>query len=119
MSSTFSWEKQFLNEIEKAKSARAQGNEGRSRVCARRAAGIIADQYFIRNGIPVSDPSAYSRLQLLNSLPNLPASIHEIIDHFTMHVSEEFKLPQDIDLIAEAVFLADELLGPDLSRNWF
>jgi hypothetical protein len=32
------------------------------------------------------------------------------VDHLTLRVTEEFKLPVDADLVAEAKMLCDELL---------
>jgi hypothetical protein len=41
---------QIEKEFELAERARANGNEGRARVCARRAAGIAAREYLTRKG---------------------------------------------------------------------
>ena len=104
----------FLSEInaefEKAEQARARGNEGQARVCARRAAGIAIREYLNREGIRPPSTSAVDLLNLLKDDPLLSADLNLIADHLTLRVTEEFKLPVDADLIAEARVLCDELL---------
>jgi hypothetical protein len=97
-------------EFERAQQARARSNEGQARVCARRAAGIAAREYFARKGEMIRTPSAYDLLNLLTEDSSLPDDLHQIAAHLTLRVNEEFKLPPDIDLIAEAKKLCDELL---------
>lgn len=108
------WKESALHELEQASSARTSGNEGRARVCARRAAGYIAAEYFRRNSLPDPGASAYSRLVSLLSLPDLPPAGRERIDHFVMRTTPEFKLPVEADLVAETYELADILLNETL-----
>jgi hypothetical protein len=96
------WQAQIESEFEKAEQARARGNEGQARVCARRAAGIAAREYLTRQGIRHPSGSAYDLLNLLKEDLSLPVDLRLIADHLTMRVTEEFKLPVDADLIAEA-----------------
>jgi HEPN domain-containing protein len=96
------WQAQIELEFEKAEQARARGNEGQARVCARRAAGIAAREYLTRQGIRPSSGSAYDLLNLLKEDLSLPVDLRSIADHLTLRVTEEFKLPVDADLIAEA-----------------
>lgn len=97
-------------EFNRAEQARANGNEGQARVCARRAAGIAARVYLTRNGIPQRNASAYDLLNLLKTDPLLPPDLRLIADHLTLRVTEEFKLPVNADLVAEARKICDELL---------
>jgi HEPN domain-containing protein len=104
------WQTQIDSEFEKAEQARARGNEGQARVCARRAAGIAIREYLIRQGIRPPSVSAYDLLNLLKDDPDLSADLKLIADHLTLRVTEEFKLPVDADLIAEARKFCEELL---------
>ncbi len=97
-------------EFEKAEKARQRGNEGQARVCARRAAGIAAREYLIRRGIRPPSPSAMDLLNLLKEDPLLSPDLKLIADHLTLRVTEEFKLPVEADLIAEARVFCDALL---------
>jgi hypothetical protein len=97
-------------EFERAAQVRAKGNEGQARVCARRAAGIAAREYFFQRGTRVPSASAYDLLNMLKDDSHLPAEFQTIVAHLTVRVTEEFKLPVDADLIAEAKTLCDWLL---------
>jgi HEPN domain-containing protein len=101
---------QIEKEFELAEQARAKGNEGQARVCARRAAGIAIREYLTQNGTPPRSASAYDLLNLLKDDPLLSPDLRLVADHLTLRVTEEFKLPLDTDLIAEARTLCDELL---------
>jgi len=105
------WQTEISAEFEKAEQARSRGNEGQARVCARRAAGIAAREYLTRQGIRPPSVSAYD---LLNSLKNdlrLSPDLRLIADHLTLRVTEDFKLPVNADLVAEARKFCEELLG--------
>ena len=104
------WKTEIQDEFERAEGARARGNEGQARVCARRAAGIAAREYFIRRGESVRTPSAYDLLNLLKDDPRLSQELKQIANHLTRRVNEEFKLPVNVDLIAEARKFCEELL---------
>jgi len=107
----FSGYGQYQLELEMAQAARASGNEGKARVCARRAAGIIVGEYFKQRGIGLSDPSAYARLKYLISLPDIPAEIRQVVEHFLVRVDTDQNLPISADLIAEAGWLESKLLN--------
>ena len=104
------WKTEIQAEFERAEQARARGNEGQARVCARRAAGIAAREYLTRRGESVRSPSAYDLLNLLKDDSHLPPNLKLIAEHLTLRVNEEFKLPVDIDLIEEARKFCEELL---------
>lgn len=104
------YESEINAEFEKAEQARARGNEGQARVCARRAAGIAIREYLTRKGIRPPSASAVDLLNLIKDDPLLPPDLKLIADHLTLRVTEEFKLPVNADLIAEARVLCDELL---------
>lgn len=100
---------QIQTEFDRADQARLRGNEGQARVCARRAAGIAAREYFARRGQPVRSPSAYDLLKLLAEDPLLSADLRQAAVYLTLRVNEEFKLPVNVDLVAEARKLCAEL----------
>ena len=101
---------QVARELSLAEEARAKGNEGRARVCARRAASLIIAEYLDRRGLPDPGVSVIDRLQLLESLQDVSANIKMTAQHLLMHVTPEHSLPVDVDLIAEARQLEQELL---------
>lgn len=104
------WRAEIEVEFERAEQARIRGNEGQARVCARRAAGIAAREYFTRRGERVRTPSAYDLLNSLAQDPSLSGDLRRSASYLTLRVNEEFKLPVNADLVAEARKLCDGLL---------
>lgn len=104
------WQTEIQAEFEKATQARGRGNEGQARVCARRAAGIAAREYLTRRGIRPPSVSAYDLLNLLKDDTLISGDLRSIADHLTVRVTEEFKLPVNVDLVEEAKFFCEELL---------
>lgn len=104
------WQEELIREFEGAERARANHNEGQARVCARRAAGIAIRESFSRRGIYPVSKSAYDLLNLLKQDALLPADVKLFVDHLTLRVTEEFKLPVEADLITEARQLCKWLL---------
>jgi len=105
-----SWKARFDAETARAAAARAAGAEGQARVCSRRAAGIAIGEYFGRRGLPVVSSSAIDRLIALRALPDLLPQAAGLVDHLLVKVNEDFNLPIEADLIADARLLA-ECLG--------
>ena len=105
------WKVQLELEFERAADARARGNEGQARVCARRAAGIAVREYYTRRGQSVRTPSAYDLLQLLAGEAHLSPELKQAARLLTLRVTEEFKLPVNVDLVEEARKLSDSLLA--------
>jgi len=89
-------------ELNNAMSARLSGNEGRARVYARRAAGIAARDFLNRNGVRTRKESAYEALKTLAAYPGLARDLQSAALYLTTRVTEEFTLPTNADLIAEA-----------------
>jgi hypothetical protein len=104
------WQQEIDAEFEKAAQARSRGNEGQARVCARRAAGIAIREYLTRHGTRPPSTSAYDLLYMLKEDPLLSPDLRVIADHLTLRVTEEFKLPVNIDLVEEAKVFCQELM---------
>lgn len=104
------WQTEIESEFERAAQARGRGNEGQARVCARRAAGIAVREYLQRRGIRPPSVSAYDLLNLIKEDTLLSPELKLIADHLTVRVTEEFKLPVDVDLIDETKRFCAELL---------
>ena len=104
------WQSEMQAEFERAGQARTRGNEGQARVCARRAAGIAAREYFTRRGEKIRTPSAYDLLNRLAQDPSLSNELRRSAGYLTLHVTEKFTLPVNVDLVAEARKLCNELL---------
>ncbi len=106
------WKEEFDDEIRRALEVRARGNEGQARVCARRAAGAAIREYLTRLGQPIPSSSAYDLLNLIANNDALDPALRQAAVNLSMRVTEEFKLPVDVDLVEEARHLANLLLPP-------
>jgi hypothetical protein len=104
------WKLSFISELERAEKARLDGNEGMARVCARRAAGIVASAYLRQSDLSNPGPSAYDQLRYLKTVPELSPAATEVIGHFLLRINVDHQLPVEADLIEEARWLARELL---------
>ena len=104
------WQAQIDAEFHRAEQARARGNEGQARVCARRAAGIAIREYLTRQGVHPPSVSAYDLLNSIKDDPRLSAELRLIAEHLTLRVTEEFRLPVNADLVAEARTFCKDLL---------
>ena len=104
------WQELFNQELTQAEQARAEGNEGRARVCARRAASVVIAEYLNRKKLPDPGVSAIDRLRFLESLPGISKEIRQVANHLLLRVTNDRKLPVDVDLIKEVRWLEHELL---------
>jgi hypothetical protein len=102
-------------ELEIARASRQSGNEGRTRVCARRAAGHIAGEFINRRGLDFTLESALERLRYLYSSEETNEEAKSTINRFLVHVTPEHKLPMEADLVEDVHLLARQLLGEELS----
>lgn len=110
MPNSTDWMERFEAEIEHAYRARAAGNEGKARVCARRAAGAIAEEYHKRNGYAVADSSVINHLTRLVNSPGIAPEIKILTSRFLLRVDLEHSLPDDVNLIEDAYRLKRLLL---------
>ena len=93
---------QIKEELLLAKQSRLEGNEGRARVCARRAAGAAVKEYLSKKGISQKQENAIQSLLLLRQSKNLPVRVQEAVDWLVQRVNQDHNLPSEVDLIHEA-----------------
>lgn len=85
-----------------AKQSRQEGNEGRARVCARRAAGAAAREFLGNEDLGISKENALNALRRLGEVDSLPIRVQKAIKRLLDRVDEYHNLPPGIDLIQEA-----------------
>ena len=93
---------QIQEELLLAKQSRKEGNEGRARVCARRAAGAAAQIFLDLQELNKNSNNAFQALKTLQDKVDLPERILLAVKRLTQRVNEDYQLPLDIDLIQEA-----------------
>jgi hypothetical protein len=92
---------QYEAEKQAARSALLSGNSGRSRVCARRAAGILARSLLEQSFPDFLEPSLFNCVSGLLSSKILPYELEEIFSHFTVQVDSSYSLPLGINLVSD------------------
>lgn len=104
-----------IDELAQAENSRQEGNEGKARVCARRAAGHVAGEYLRRQGIQIETMNALNRIKETVERSELTDETKAILEHFLIHTTPDFKLPVNVDLIEDVRHLAHELLNEDVN----
>ena len=100
---------QIDEEMRRAEAARSEGNEGRARVCARRAAGAALRETLRRTSGERIPTSAFDLLRGAREFSGLSERSRLAVERLLQKVDEGYSLPQDWDLIAEARALITEL----------
>jgi len=98
-------------EFKKAEESRARGNEGRARVCARRAAGIAIGIYYEQNTGESPPQSAYALLRWYSSQQKVPAILRESAERLMVRVTPKFSLPHVEDPLEDARIIVKAILG--------
>jgi hypothetical protein len=96
------WLYRFNTELNAARQARADGNEGRARVCARRALGLAVREYYQRNGEDLSGTSIYQAIAHMAVDPVIPGDWVELVKVFMLRANPDGSLPIDVDLVDQA-----------------
>lgn len=111
---------QIQEELLLAKQSRIEGNEGRARVCARRAAGAAAQGYIRQAGIGDKTENVLESLSVMKRELNLPERVEKAIDCLLLKVDPDYNLPLDVDLISEAETVIEFIISVEedqLSTN--
>ena len=120
---TSSFQSKLASELATARRARANGNEGMARVCARRIAGWAIQEHLRLRGVDLNTPSVldyirHFQLQIENSVQMQSVLAHMVQPKQRDSLEEDSYWPlQSVDLLAEACWLAGELLGMRLGEG--
>ncbi len=89
-------------ELGRAETARRAGQEGKARVCARRAAGWSLQLYYRhRTGHPAPE-NALDLLRWLHNDVETPEPLRLAAGRLTARVTEDFRLPHREDALSDA-----------------
>ncbi len=104
------WQQLFDQEIKTAEQARQRGNEGMARVCARRAANVIIQEYLRYIGKTPCRSAVQNFRLLQNSLP-IDHPAQQNLSHLLHKVNPDFSFPKHVDLIQDAYNLMKVLFA--------
>ena len=96
-------------ELNKARVARKEGNEGMARVLARRSAGFAIQEFISPKTLKFKGCSLSDLIKLNKVRKILPTSIHPALDRLSTRVGEDPQLPTGMDLIEDAQMVIDQL----------
>ncbi len=102
-----SWQESVQHELNTAEAARARGNEGMARVCARRAAGWAIKAHLGEAGMNLDTNSVIEHFRHMLAQDETQPELRALIVRLRMpklrpNLAEDSFFPEDIDLIADA-----------------
>jgi len=104
------------DELHVAALSRGDGNEGRARVCARRAAGLAVGWYAHQHGWDLTESNAYRRLLWLQSQMSVSEDLRQAAQRLTTRVTPDHQLPHPEDPLQDAELLISGM-GLDLTGS--
>ena len=96
-------------EISTARQSVAAGNEGKARVCARRAAGWAIQWFVSRNARPGWRTDAMSQLGNLQSDESFSNEVHAAARRLSARISDRFEYSPSADPIEDAITIINEI----------
>lgn len=100
------------HELEHAKRSRESGNEGKARVCARRAAGYALEAYLLSTFDRNPSKNAYLNLKWFAERKTVPSNLRAAAKRLSTHVGKNHEIPFDEDPLDDARLLIEALLNP-------
>ena len=97
-------------ELDHAYMYRARGNEGRARVCARRAAGWAVAAFRQQLSGVETHPNAYHQLRWFRKFEEMPIELREAAKRLTTHVTLSHELPHRQDPLEDAEMIVHAML---------
>ena len=99
-------------ELKAARRARQEGNEGKARVCARRAAGWSVALRFRQQFGDATTNNAMVLLEWLQRQSAIPAEYRQAAQRLTIRINEDHALPHEKDPIEDAVLIVCGMARP-------
>ena len=108
-------QQRILDELQRARQERQDGNKGRARVCARRAAGWAVGQLYRRRAPTDKVPaSVMALLAWFRGLETVPLDLRQAAERLTRHVRPDHTLPHSEDPLEDAERIARAVLGGEI-----
>lgn len=98
-----------IAELEAAAQTRLQGNEGRARVQARRAAGWAVGRFYARRFGDAAQRSAYTMLRWLNEQPDIDPALRAAAGRLITRVNHDHRMPFVEDPLDDARRIVETL----------
>ena len=96
-------------EISTARESVDVGNDGKARVCARRAAGWAIQWFVSRNARPSWRTDAMSQLRHLQSDESFSSNVRDAASRLSTRISDRFEYSPSADPIEDAIIIINEI----------
>lgn len=104
-------------ELARAEQARHEGNAGRMRVCARRAAGIVTGWWVGETGREGWPRDALALLKHLAADSGVPEDVRAAAHRLTVRILPDFRAPSPEDPVEDSRRVIGGLLGLEPGRH--
>ena len=114
---------QITQELKLAALSQERGNEGKARVCARRAAGWAIQEYLRQQEISIGNNNALDHIKYFAAQNGHSPQIAAVLHHLLVKLEKEslesdaYYPIQGVDLVREAQWLVEELLQTKLDLS--
>jgi len=99
----------IAQELSAAKQAWNDGNEGKARVCARRAVAVAAEFWAARRGEPPGQADAMAQLRRIQQHVTVPLPVRQAAERLTTAVTRRHDAPFTTDPISDASLIISHL----------
>ena len=100
-------------ELAAAEAARQNSNDGKARVCARRAVALATEAWLAQRSIPRWRGDAMAHLRQIQQDESFPLLIRQAAERLSTPVTNQHAAPFTIDPIADARLIIAHLSGTD------
>jgi hypothetical protein len=96
-------------ELAAAEAALRIGNDGKARVCARRAAALASEGWLVRHSVQTTGMDAMAHLRWIQGDESLPPSIRQAAERLTTAVTRRDSAPFTSDPLGDARLIISHL----------
>ncbi|HEX7767982.1 MAG TPA: hypothetical protein VF443_14820 [Nitrospira sp.] len=111
------WPTPITRELVGAAAAWKSGNDGKARVCARRAVALADEAWLARQASPLWSGDAMAHLRRIQQDVSLPSSIRQAAERLTTTVTKKQTAPFTTDPIGDANTVIEFLIGVSETRS--
>lgn len=101
----------ITEELAAAQAAQQDGNDGKARVCARRAVALATDVWLARLPMPLWRGDAMAQLRQIQQHASFPLPIRQAAERLSTTVTRQHTAPFTTDPIADAKLIISHLGG--------
>ena len=105
-----SFRDQITSELARAAESRKQGNEGRARVCARRAVGIAIVSYYASRNLILQESDFMFAVKKFRDDISIPLHIRQMAARLSERITSDFQYASPTDPLTDAQLIIDYVM---------